>query len=957
MASIVKLRLLNTCTCRRFTLFRQFQARYFSSILTPDSTTPLTSKEKSRAALSLLKTEKNPERIIEICRAASLTPESHLDRIAFSIAISKLADLKYFEGIRDFIEELLKTRPDLNNEKFIAHAIVYYGQAGLLDNAFQLFDKMPHLGVAQNAKSLNALLFSCMLAKKYDELERVYLEFPEKYGVTPNVDTYNTVIKSFCESGSSSSCYSVIDEMVRKKWKPNATTFGILISGFYKEEKLDEVGKVLEMMKKLEVPIGIGTYNTRIQSLSALMFCKQSMKKDWVPNFSTMKLLVEGLGNSLRVHEANELVQQMKESPQMTTIFTNEYSLFNFVVNDGNGVKGLVDSGLTEVPARYIQPLDQRINKQDAAVALQNMTVDLSELDGPNHEQVVKTIAHAAETLGFFQVVNHGVSLELMESLKVAAHRFFSQPAEKKAVYLKGVSPSPIVKYGTSFVPEKEKALEWKDYVSMVYTNDANALEFWPNECKLLRALIGNLEVKLDESTLDALVGLRMVNMNFYPTCPNPELTVGVGRHSDMGTLTVLLQDGIGGLYVKKGEASSSANEEWIEIPPVHGALVINVGDALQSAEHRVRTTSVESRVSVPIFNAPLPVAKIGPLPELVARDGVARYRELVFEDYMNNFFGKSHEGKKSLDFASIFSQMAPSFNDENSLFNFIVKEGNGIKGLVDSGLTEVPGLYIQPPDKRISKQDEATSLENMTIDLSELDGPNHDQVVQAIVHAAETLGFFQVANHGVPLELLESLKVAAHSFFGQPAKKKAVYLKGVNPSPMVEYGTSFAPEKEKSLEWKDYVSMMVVNMNYYPACLNPELTIGVGCHSDLGMLTVLLQDDIGGLYVKKGENEEWIQIPPVHGALVINIGDSLQIFSNGRYKSAEHRVLTTSVKSRVSVPLFISPLAVAKVGPAAELVARDGLARYKEIIFRDYMNNFFGEAHVGKKSLDFASI
>ncbi|XP_024988033.1 pentatricopeptide repeat-containing protein At1g61870, mitochondrial-like isoform X1 [Cynara cardunculus var. scolymus] len=390
MASIVKLRLLNTCTCRRFTLFRQFQARYFSSILTPDSTTPLTSKEKSRAALSLLKTEKNPERIIEICRAASLTPESHLDRIAFSIAISKLADLKYFEGIRDFIEELLKTRPDLNNEKFIAHAIVYYGQAGLLDNAFQLFDKMPHLGVAQNAKSLNALLFSCMLAKKYDELERVYLEFPEKYGVTPNVDTYNTVIKSFCESGSSSSCYSVIDEMVRKKWKPNATTFGILISGFYKEEKLDEVGKVLEMMKKLEVPIGIGTYNTRIQSLcklkktmeakelldglmltgmkpnsasychlihgfckegkldeaknlfnkmissgfkpdsdcyftlvnyackardfeAALMFCKQSMKKDWVPNFSTMKLLVEGLGNSLRVHEANELVQQMKE--------------------------------------------------------------------------------------------------------------------------------------------------------------------------------------------------------------------------------------------------------------------------------------------------------------------------------------------------------------------------------------------------------------------------------------------------------------------------------------------------------------------------------------------------------------------------------------------------------------------------------------------------------------------
>lgn len=169
----------------------------------------------------------------------------------------------------------------------------------------------------------------------------------------------------------------------------------------------------------------------------------------------------------------------------MAPSFNDENSLFNFVVKDGNGVKGLVDSGLTEVPGRYIQPPHQRINKQQAATALpENMAIDLSELDGPNHDQVVKAIAHAAETLGFFQVVNHGVPLKLLDSLKVSAHQFFSQPAEKKAAYLKAVSPSPIVKYGTSFVPEVEKALEWKDYISMVYTNDSDALEFWPNECK-----------------------------------------------------------------------------------------------------------------------------------------------------------------------------------------------------------------------------------------------------------------------------------------------------------------------------------------------------------------------------------------------------------------------------------------------------------------------------------------
>lgn len=97
---------------------------------------------------------------------------------------------------------------------------------------------------------------------------------------------------------------------------------------------------------------------------------------------------------------------------------------------------------------------------------------------------MANAISRAAETLGFLQVVNHGVPVELLESLKDAAHKFFGQPPENKAVYLKGVSPSPFVKYGTSFVPEKEKALEWKGYVSMVYTNDSDARDFWPEDCK-----------------------------------------------------------------------------------------------------------------------------------------------------------------------------------------------------------------------------------------------------------------------------------------------------------------------------------------------------------------------------------------------------------------------------------------------------------------------------------------
>ncbi|KAJ0682030.1 putative tetratricopeptide-like helical domain superfamily [Helianthus annuus] len=332
MASITKLRFITKQNHQKIHTLHPLHPRHFSSILNPDSTTPLSSKEKSRAALSLLKSEKNPERIIEICRAASLTPDTHLDRVAFSLAISKLKELNYYEGIRNFIDELFKTRPDLVTEKFVANAIVYYGQAGLLNNALQLFDKMPQLGLRQNARALNALLFSCMLAKNYDEVKRVYLDFPGKYGVKANVDTYNTVIKAFCESGSASSCYSVTAEMVRKKCKPNATTFGVMIAGFYKEEKFDDVGRVLEMMKKHDVSVGLGTYNIRIQSLCKLKRTVEAkalldgmQSRGMKPNSVTYSHLIHGYCREGKLNEAKELFKKMNSygfKPESDCYFT-----------------------------------------------------------------------------------------------------------------------------------------------------------------------------------------------------------------------------------------------------------------------------------------------------------------------------------------------------------------------------------------------------------------------------------------------------------------------------------------------------------------------------------------------------------------------------------------------------------------------------------------------------------
>ncbi|OVA10557.1 Pentatricopeptide repeat [Macleaya cordata] len=320
----------------RLRLSSLINRRYFSSILSPDSSTPLTSKQKSRAALSLLKSEKNPEKILDICRAASLHPDYHLDRIAFSIAISKLTESKSFSGIRSFLEEL-KTRPDLQNERFLSHAIVLYGQSGMLDHSIRTFQQMGDVGVTPSTKSLNALLFACIVAKKYDEVNRIFLEFPKTYNIKPNLDTYNTVIKAFCESGSSSSVYSILAEMERKGCKPNGTSFGTVLAGFYKEEKYVDVGKVLEIMEKQNFHQGVSIYNIRIKSLCKLKRSSEArslfegmLSRGMKPNSNTYYHLIYGFCKEGDLEEGKRLFSDMQKRgcvPDSDCYFTLIYYL------------------------------------------------------------------------------------------------------------------------------------------------------------------------------------------------------------------------------------------------------------------------------------------------------------------------------------------------------------------------------------------------------------------------------------------------------------------------------------------------------------------------------------------------------------------------------------------------------------------------------------------------------
>ncbi|KAF2305382.1 hypothetical protein GH714_004543 [Hevea brasiliensis] len=97
------------------------------------------------------------------------------------------------------------------------------------------------------------------------------------------------------------------------------------------------------------------------------------------------------------------------------------------------------------------------------------------------------------------------------------------------------------------------------------------------------------------------------------------------------------------------------------------------------------------------------------------------------------------------------------------------------------------------------------------------------------------------------------------------------------------------------------------MRMNYYPPCPQPDLVIGLSAHSDAVALTILLQvNEMEGLQIKKDGN--WVPIKPLPNAFIINIGDILEILTNGIYRSIEHRATVNSDKERLSIATFYNP-------------------------------------------------
>ncbi|KAL2455891.1 2-oxoglutarate (2OG) and Fe(II)-dependent oxygenase superfamily protein [Abeliophyllum distichum] len=151
---------------------------------------------------------------------------------------------------------------------------------------------------------------------------------------------------------------------------------------------------------------------------------------------------------------------------------------------------------------------------------------------------------------------------------------------------------------------------------------------------------------------------------------------------------------------------------------------------------------------------------------------------------------------------------------------------------------------------------------------------------------------------------------------------------------------------------FKDHASFL--RLNRYPPCPAPHLVLGVGRHKDPIALTVLAQDEVGGLEVKRKTDGEWILVKPTPNAYIINVGDIIQVWSNDKYESVEHRVMVNSEKERFSIPFFLNPANSTWVEPLEELINKQNPAKYKPYNWGEFLAN---RAHSNFEKLDVENI
>lgn len=310
--------------------------------------------------------------------------------------------------------------------------------------------------------------------------------------------------------------------------------------------------------------------------------------------------------------------------------------------------------------------------------------INLSRLSCSNEklrQTELSALDKACREVGFFYLIETGISQSLMKRILNAAQQFFNKPLyEKQQIDIKK-SPNHRGYGGIGEEQLDEKKLaDWKETFDMAldlpldhpqvnrypnmygpnqYLDDSDILEtlqtyysaaFHVSQ-KLLQAMANALNLDSGFFTQHFNTHVTVLRMIHYPPRPKAGHDNGAGIHTDYGCITLLLQDQIGGLQVKH------RNGDWIDAPPINNALVVNIGDLMQrwtndeyiSTRHRViAPPSNQHRYSIPLFVEPDYETNVSCVSSCQSTDNPAKYNDILAGAWIQSRFDATYQYREN---------------------------------------------------------------------------------------------------------------------------------------------------------------------------------------------------------------------------------------------------------------------------------------------------------------------